>query len=288
MIKYHISPRTGEPMKCIAKGKCPFGDLETDHYPSKDEARAAFESKMNAQEFPSFDYGKIKVSALTKELKTSKKSFTVPSGVYVVGDPYYTAGRDDYAWSQWTASSDATPNDEAVGSTYNGYPVLGMRLPMEGVYYDSMGRPYNSSSGFIGLIPVSLTKQMQIDQDDALDDGYLVSFDSPTKIEANNGTLYFGDGLFIRTEPDMEHDEDDMDLYEMDTEHELWSGDEREDWDGEVKDEDEYFFYNYEETEDEPGGNRGKRESTLESDAALFGPDDEVKEEMDISDFLKF
>lgn len=40
---YHINPETGNPGVCRAKIKCRFGDLETEHYESRESAQAAFE-----------------------------------------------------------------------------------------------------------------------------------------------------------------------------------------------------------------------------------------------------
>lgn len=47
MAKYHINPETGNPGVCNAKVKCRFGDLEADHYTSKEAAREAFEARMD-------------------------------------------------------------------------------------------------------------------------------------------------------------------------------------------------------------------------------------------------
>jgi hypothetical protein len=46
MAKYHINPKTGNPGVCHAKKSCPFGDLQSDHYNSKEDARNAYENKM--------------------------------------------------------------------------------------------------------------------------------------------------------------------------------------------------------------------------------------------------
>lgn len=43
MARYHISSRTGNPGLCRAEFQCPFGDIESEHYNSKEEAREAFE-----------------------------------------------------------------------------------------------------------------------------------------------------------------------------------------------------------------------------------------------------
>ncbi len=48
MAKYHINQNTGEPGLCRAKqGGCPFGGLD-EHYTSKESARSAYETQMQA------------------------------------------------------------------------------------------------------------------------------------------------------------------------------------------------------------------------------------------------
>lgn len=42
---YHVNPQTGNPGKCRAKTSCPYGDLDTEHYATRDSARAAYENK---------------------------------------------------------------------------------------------------------------------------------------------------------------------------------------------------------------------------------------------------
>ncbi len=43
MARYHINPKTGNPGICHAVRKCPFGDIESEHYSTKEEARAVYE-----------------------------------------------------------------------------------------------------------------------------------------------------------------------------------------------------------------------------------------------------
>ena len=45
MARYHLNTRTGNPGLCRAVKRCPFGDLEQDHYNSKAEAPAALEQE---------------------------------------------------------------------------------------------------------------------------------------------------------------------------------------------------------------------------------------------------
>ena len=64
-MKYHINTR-GEIKPCTATVRCPFGDLEKDHYTSMESARKVFEIIMNS----SFDYSGRSLKSLTSiELK---------------------------------------------------------------------------------------------------------------------------------------------------------------------------------------------------------------------------
>lgn len=49
MARYHLNA-DGDPKPCTAKIKCPLGGGETEHYASKEEARAAFELDQSAKE----------------------------------------------------------------------------------------------------------------------------------------------------------------------------------------------------------------------------------------------
>lgn len=51
MARYHVNPRTGEPGPCRARVACPYGDLTKDHFDSKEDARAAYESGKLAETF---------------------------------------------------------------------------------------------------------------------------------------------------------------------------------------------------------------------------------------------
>lgn len=58
MSKYHISPTTGRPNICRASVRaCPISSADG-HYDSADEARAAYETSMEAQTFKSVSKGK--------------------------------------------------------------------------------------------------------------------------------------------------------------------------------------------------------------------------------------
>lgn len=63
-VKYHISPSTGNPNKCsAADGNCPYGG-ESNHYASKDEARAAYEAQQGSG-LPSSPQSRLEEQAST-------------------------------------------------------------------------------------------------------------------------------------------------------------------------------------------------------------------------------
>lgn len=63
-MNFHINPTTGNPSPCSAKHHCPFGDMEADHYSTRAEAQAGFESKMTT-----FDLsGKNRLALLKKKV----------------------------------------------------------------------------------------------------------------------------------------------------------------------------------------------------------------------------
>jgi hypothetical protein len=67
VAKYHINPETGNPGVCKATKRCRFGDLETDHYTSKEAASAAYEEKMNTFGSPAEAIDPIALTAKLKE-----------------------------------------------------------------------------------------------------------------------------------------------------------------------------------------------------------------------------
>lgn len=48
-MAYHINPQTGNPGVCRAKKTCPFGDLESEHFPDRETARAHYEKLMESR-----------------------------------------------------------------------------------------------------------------------------------------------------------------------------------------------------------------------------------------------
>jgi hypothetical protein len=77
MSKFHINPKTGNVSACHASLRCPFGDLKEDHYSTSEEARDAYEEKMNPTPPPALHEIDIpdKISPTAKQL--SKQGVTV-------------------------------------------------------------------------------------------------------------------------------------------------------------------------------------------------------------------
>lgn len=76
-MKYHISPSTGNPNKCYARTKpCPVGGV-SEHYPSKEAAREAYESKHKGYTFTKASaqpkLSEEDVARVEKSLEQSKK-----------------------------------------------------------------------------------------------------------------------------------------------------------------------------------------------------------------------
>jgi hypothetical protein len=115
-------------------------------------------------------FKEIEVSELAADIKTSENSAVLPPGEYYVGDPSYTAGKDDKAWQEWVNIADRTSNsftDGISGAAYNDYPVVAVNtLYGDGLYEGSDGNSYSVDSGSIGVVPVELVKKMQIHSQD--------------------------------------------------------------------------------------------------------------------------
>lgn len=214
MARYHISPRTGNPVTCKAKIRCPFGDMVADHYSSQEEARRAYEEKMVKARTPSFKPGKLEVSALPATMRLDERTLLVPKGMYVLGDPSQTAGSvDPVTWQKWETlahQEESGRRPHAVGALLNGYPVVALRTKFEGkgVYFDNSGRDYPVESESVGLIPLTLLKRMGLDDNTINSTGAIVTFNEPTRLHYDDGILSFGHHLHVYTDEPLMEDED--------------------------------------------------------------------------------
>lgn len=103
MPKYHLNKK-GEPGVCQAMVACPFGDLDSDHFPSVEEARAAYEAKQASFTAP---HARWKPG---KKLRTADLK-GLPSGSVVQWPSYSSSGRtySDYVKlesGQWRLADD--------------------------------------------------------------------------------------------------------------------------------------------------------------------------------------
>lgn len=203
MPRYHVSPRTGNAVVCKAKVRCPFGDLQRDHYSSREEALAAYEERMKKSLLPSFDRGEMVVEALPPSLRVDDDTVVLPRGMYVLGDPSFILGEDAKAWGDWievVSQEEGGFYRGAVGALVNNYPVVS--LPVQagpGAYADSFNRKFDVPSQQFAALPLPLVKKMGLQVDDLLDYAVVVSFEKPTKLQGDpqGGILAFGDHLLV-------------------------------------------------------------------------------------------
>lgn len=75
MNKYHITP-AGDASPCHAQKRCPFGDIEADHYDNAEAARAAYEKTQQTLPAPK-KYPKYSSDESMKIASTIKKQIGV-------------------------------------------------------------------------------------------------------------------------------------------------------------------------------------------------------------------
>lgn len=76
-MSFHINPSTGDVGVCRAKKACPFGDLESDHYSSREEAFLAYERSQTTFHSPVRDLSSSKYDHLFPHMTSSRE--TVPT-----------------------------------------------------------------------------------------------------------------------------------------------------------------------------------------------------------------
>jgi hypothetical protein len=222
-MSFHVNA-AGNAGECRAqKGGCPFGSAD-EHFATAGEARDNFEKNMATETLTvakfkppvarfktsgSFAVGEIKVEPLPKEMRNIEK-ITLPAGRYFVGDPCYTAGKDDQAWQNWCSTADFG-SDDVMAATFNGLPVIGLHTEHgDGVYYDATGREYGVDAGLIGAVPEELIKKMEISDEDLQGSGHWVETKEPFVLErGSRGILMIGN-VTIETDPeDPDYDPED-------------------------------------------------------------------------------
>jgi hypothetical protein len=218
-MSFHVNA-AGNAGECRAqKGGCPFGSAD-EHFSTAAEARDNFEKNMaketvtsvkSAPRFNvsgSFEPGEIKVKPLPNAMRNLEK-ITLPAGRYFVGDPCYTAGKDDKAWQDWCSTADFG-SDDVMAATFNGLPVIGLHTAHgDGLYMDGSGREYGVDAGLIGAVPEELIKKMNISDEDLKGSGHWVETKDDFVLEqGGRGLLNIGH-LQIETDPEEDEPEED-------------------------------------------------------------------------------
>lgn len=211
MPKFHIT-KSGKAAKCNATERpCP---LKGEHFDSMREAAIAAAGHVLASVDADQWEGNIQIQPLDEGVVTGPNRAVLPAGRYFLGDPCYTAGRDDAAWQQWVdvgyMRSEAS-DSHIIGGTYNGHPVVASNTAYgDGEYYGSNGVSYSVDAGLIGVVPESVIRGMRLSQADLEGSGAWVEVSEPTALEfdPSDGTIYFGT-VAIHTGDNEEEDDED-------------------------------------------------------------------------------
>lgn len=208
MNRFHIG-KDGQPAKCTATKKaCPLGG---EHFESEAAAYAAVNHAAH-QPAASWQPGEITVRPLEPGMIQSGTRAVLPPGRYFLGDPCYTAGKDDTAWQQWVDVAFASGDNASVlGGTYNGHPVIAAGTAYgDGTYMGSDGVNYSVDAGIIGVVPEAVINGMNLTEDDLDGSGSWVTVDKPTALEFDetDGTIFFGP-VAIHTGDNPEEEEEE-------------------------------------------------------------------------------
>lgn len=118
MERFHINPETGEPGRCTAQIKCPYGDLETDHYPSPEIARLSYEIKMKAEELTNLRKEHTRLTGRDEldEITGQQRESIVNRGVFETESTTFrkvsslTGGLDN----NWVGKTNGTASDVSI------------------------------------------------------------------------------------------------------------------------------------------------------------------------------
>ena len=228
MSRYHLNGK-GEPAECHAVMKpCPLGG---DHYDSQQaaaEAAFAAELGIDASDIPtavtpsatdSWTYGDIRVAELPHGFKVAPDRAVLPAGRYFLGDPCYTAGKDDDSWQKWVDVADLSSggfSEPIAGGSYNGYPIIASSTAYgDGTYFGNDGEEYSVDAGLIGVVPEAVIDGMGLSQEELGPYGSWVEVQHPTTLEydSETGTITFGPVAIQTGDEDVDEEEEDEEFY---------------------------------------------------------------------------
>lgn len=240
--KFHINSK-GEPAACSATMRpCPLGGLHYDTKQAAAQAVMAIELGVDASDIPtavipsatdSWTYGEIRVGELPQGHKVAPDRAILPAGRYFLGDPYYTAGKDDDSWQKWVEAADLSSGgftEPIAGASYNGYPIIASSTAYgDGTYFGSNGEEYSVDAGLIGVVPEAVIEGLGIRQEELGPYGSWVEVDHAATLEfdADTGTISFGP-VAIQTGDIEEEDEEENFCEkcgrELDNQWDSWCG----------------------------------------------------------------
>ena len=180
MAKFHVNPETGRASQCAASFKCPFGDLESDHYATAAEARKSYEQKMQAE--------------AETQLKARKEKAAKRLGdpIIYTDSPDYRVSKDAKYYIDYDYDTEGGEVDEYGmhrGSSIVDMEIKGWERDGEGLAdfaKASLGLPHEKP------IPEELRKNLQ---------PFVTNFDS-YDFEAETSPGYYGEELDSITVPD--------------------------------------------------------------------------------------
>lgn len=158
--------------------------------------------------------GEIRVREAPTGIMLTPTRAILPAGRYFLGDPCYTAGKDDAAWQQWVDVADEGSNgftDKIVGGSYNGHPVIACSTAHgDGSYMSSFGDDFAVDAGLIGVVPGDVIDGMGLSDTDLDGMGVWVTVDRPTTLtwDEDGGRISFGEHVVYTDDDDGDEDYD--------------------------------------------------------------------------------
>lgn len=129
-------------------------------------------------------------------------TITVPAGTYVLGDPCYSVGDDE--WMPLLESCGYFCEEGSpIGTLPDGQHVYAFGTAYgDGLYTDQFGHKFGVDAGLIGLVPTTAVKQ------GLSSEVTTVTFFEPTECSTDGETLTFGPHVIPTGD---EADDDDWD-----------------------------------------------------------------------------
>lgn len=121
MSKFHINDE-GNPGPCSAEFRCPFGDLDDDHYSSPQEARDAYEVKMNNQMIETLTARNAEIEKERNTVVFTDEQLALQdTGDFDYDIAHFERMPSGYDYDQtiWTATLDGVPEDMKLDVRFN-------------------------------------------------------------------------------------------------------------------------------------------------------------------------